>query len=269
MEDPRRLKRGLKDVSHLFDAPSAAHPACAPPDITASNSGIQCWSVFSPDFPEDGGLLNAYIASRLDLRVRSVTLVSLVSTDAAHAGTPPPRPMAAGSMPPAGKRLSLSWSQFEALRGRVSRRSLRNSATQVLLLDCDWRHMPYFEKMIPMLDKWALLVQPTLESLSETYKRIKLSRALNARLEYYFISGCMSGDEKAGLLFEQFSELVARRLGVHLIWLGNLCFLKGAEPAGQMDLDPLFLRSIETLDSVEKMILAEFACLPEPNVRMA
>ena len=266
MEDPRKLKRGLKDVSHLFESPGLAQPACSPPDISSSNSGIQCWSLFSPDAPEESGLLNAYLASQLDSRVRSVSLVSFVSPDGASASAAP-KPGSFHSNPM--KRLSLPWAQFETLRGQVSRRSFKHSATQVLLLDCDYRRMPYFEKMMPMLDKWILLLQPTLESLTESYKRIKVSQVLNNRLEYFLLSSCLPGDEKSGLLFEQFSALVARRLGVHLIWLGNLCFSKGTEPVGQMDFEHLFLRPMENSDSMEKMALAEFACLSEPHARFA
>lgn len=117
----------------------------------------------------------------------------------------------------------------------------------ILLFDFDYSNPLYFEKIVPVLDQWILLIKPEQESLCEGYKFIKASVPLNRDLEYFIVLNEAAWDDRGILLFEKFSDMVSRRLGLSLHWLGYW---------DRMNLEPL--RVFSSGDSVEKRVWADF-----------
>lgn len=267
MQESRKLKRGLKDLSPLFGQvpPSGRAP------LLETEKGMECLSIFSPDLPGDSLFLASYFASRLASRERPCTILSLVS---AHAQFGPPAGHGLQNEPFGHhvRRRIISWDQLESVAGirpvalDFSGETVLNST---LFLEFEYAHVPCFEKVIPILDKWIVWLQPSFESLSEAYKMIKATRSANSRLEYFLLLNLPPQAGQGSRLFEQFSEMVSRRLGIHLVWLGSLYLPKGKEPlAVSLDLNPLFPNPAERTDSVEKRMLADFLYdFPGPAVQ--
>ncbi len=80
-----------------------------------------------------------------------------------------------------------------------------------------------------------------MENLTECYRLMKASAALNRHLEYFLLFDSVSTDEQASRLFEKFGELACRRLGLHLSWLGSVRLQNGRGPSAHLALEALFL----------------------------
>ena len=258
MNESRRLKRGLSDLSPLF----------GPDQKRDTPKGFYCLSVFSPNFPGDSLFLNAYLASRIATAELPGSILSVDSHEGARAPQRD-RTLRNESFGIRLRRITLSWDQLEALWNVPPvAKPAGASTSHALFLDFNYSHPGYFRKLIPILDQWILLVQPTTESLTEAYKMIKATVPLNPRLEYFLLFDGSGADPRGGLLFERFSEMAARRLGIHLVWLGSLHFPKESRAlAADLALDHLFLKPVP-VDSVEKMALASLVLassrLPDP-----
>lgn len=90
------------------------------------------------------------------------------------------------------------------------------------ILDFDWTRTDYFEQAIPHVKKVVLWTDGSYESLTETFKIMKAIRPLNQWMEYYILYKGAASDPKASIFFETFSDLVSKRLGISLFWLGCL-----------------------------------------------
>jgi hypothetical protein len=257
MNDSKKLKRGLKDISPLFN--EMEHPPAqnisAPSFETAT--ALQCLSVFSPH-PEESLMLNSYFASKLSMTGSDCAIITLNDLRLTQLR----KPLRTEAPVSHIKRLSLSWDQFEKVcYGPLPRRDSSFAKSRVLFMDFNLYATPYFEKLIPILDKWIFVVEPNAESLTESYKIIKASLSLNRHLEYFVLYRGMAQDSRSSQLFERFSDLISRKLGVHLGWLGSLELSKGSPISSELALDQLFLKSGEGTDSLEKRALAAFVQL--------
>jgi hypothetical protein len=128
----------------------------------------------------------------------------------------------------------------------------------MLFLDFDYENVPQFQKIIPVMDKCLLLVRPQAEAITETYKIIKATRGLNPDLDYYFVYDGFPDDRRGGVLFERFAGMAARRLGVHLVWLGYFHLGDGQRGIFEnLNYELLFLNQKGRTESVEKFLLAD------------
>lgn len=253
-ETTRMLKRGLKDISPLFGSSSGQKGL-----KEREEPSIQCISIFSPDNSGDSLFLNTLLASQMASAERTCSIISI--------GTKPGR-QESGVYSPSVRRESLSayLSQVrltcdEALMVmnrpvQAHTSNLRQST--LLFLDIDFTNVTYFERLIPMLDKWVFLIQPTAESVIEAYRMIKGTRMLNPSVEYFVIVEGRPEDEAASIIFERFSELLARQLGIHLGWLGYLHPPRTSKSfSADLEIDQLYLNGIVRNDQPEKIALAE------------
>lgn len=254
MQEIRRLKRGLKDVVPTYhsstEQKSQTRSNCRPArasTVAAVEPQRYCLGVYSPHSPADSLLLNTYFASKLATEDPMCTIVSL------HPGRNPSREAKKESLAPHLDRVSVFWDQW----GHPKPQALTPpEKSHLLFLDFDSSNAAHFEKVLPLLDKWILLVQPHFESLSEAYKVIKAAAPLNQRLEYFLLFGGQASDERGALLFERFSELVANRLNIDLVWLGSLHLPCGSESlSAELAPEHLFLKTMQPHDSVEKRSL--------------
>lgn len=260
MPAPRKLVRGLKDISPLFRDRDRLPSARVGLDRSAYGD-MDCISLFSPDAAGDSLFLTSYFASRVASAARPCTILSLLPSHLHTSGFDTPD-IQKEPFGPYVRRLTLTWSQWEefgALPHNASEPVEMNGDSSLSFLEFDYGRVPHFEKIIPVLDKWIVWMQPNYESVSEAYKMLKVTLGLSNRLEYFLLLNLSPGDRRASQLFEQFSELVSRRLGIHLVWLGCLYLPKGKEPlAVSLDPAPLFFKRADSAGMIEKRALADF-----------
>lgn len=213
MEIARKLVRGLKDVSPLFDPSQNEISIRQTPEL-------QVLGVSSPEDNGDSLFLNTFFASRIASADRPCSLVTLLSRHTPSSANLKKEPEAFGS------HLQRHWLFWDELKGlltpSLSVPAPRPLQNRNIFLDFEYRHLFYYEPAVSLLDKWILLLKPTIESLTEGYKMMKGSLALNPHLQFFItLEGKATEDQGAGL-FERFSEFIFKHLGIHIGWLGWL-----------------------------------------------
>jgi hypothetical protein len=243
-EEPKHLKRGLKDISPLFQT-TAKEPVSLTPSAASPRVPLQSLSLLCPEAPSNSLFFNASFASKMQSQGYDCALISVGDKNSKQKSQSFNSPV---------KRFLLSADQYEEICHSKSR-SAENFGSSVFFFDFDYGNPILLEKMLPILDKWVLLVKPGQESMMEAYKYIKASLPLNANMEYFMVVNGMPSDPSSSQFFEKFSELVSRRLGVTLHWLGHF------DPRFPMAVDGLILDNLQlasSADSIEKRAFAGF-----------
>ena len=249
MDDPKKLVRGLKDISPLFGA--------VPEDVPVRRSPeVQVLGVSSPDCDGDSLLLNTFFASQIASPERACSLLSVLSRK-----TKAPSGFGDGLSESFGDHLVRYCLYWDELRDLVSGPSLPRAEgvlqSRDIFLDFEYRHLLHFEKVISLLDKWVLLLKPTAESLTEGYKMMKVGLALNPQLEFYItLSGKPEG-AKGAMVFDRFSDFALGHLEAHLGWLG---WMDLADPSrhfsAALHTEPLKYQHWNAKPSLQKFVLA-------------
>ena len=247
-EDFRKLKRGLKDISPLFEGET--HDTSAPmmpaaPVLMApavESAGFRLAALFSPIPEASPLLLSQILVSRLLVQNRQASILSLGLSEKA----------------PQSGNLNLSWEKFQEICETSGRTSISPEISHTLFLDFDYANLEQFQKTIPLLDQWILVVRPDMESLTESYRMMKASQALNGRLEYFLLFDNRLPDDQASRFFEKYGEFVSRRLGIHLSWLGSIQQKTSRGYAPGLAVETLFMKSSLEHRSVEKKAISGF-----------
>ena len=256
MNEEKRLKRGLGDVSQLFAStsrPAEEKPAEPPAGAGAAFSAFQCMAAAAPSEPAHHALLVQTLAAQLASLRRGLTVLSLPPLPARRS-----EKRAAVIMEPNARHFQVSWDEMQSfLRGAAAHAERFVPRPEMLLLDFDPEHPAYFEKLLPVMDRYILLASPTLESLSETYRMVKSAHAANKKLEFGLLINAVPEDPRAPLLFEKMSQMISARLGIQLNWLGTLRLsAEGGSGPAQFSVAPMLARPAERLESVERIALA-------------
>lgn len=213
MEMTKKLARGLKEISPIFSQS---------PDETVKRPSLelQILSISSPEYDGDSFFLNTYFASQIATPHKPCSLVTLFPRSL--------KPSTSVKKDPEsfGLNLERHWLYWDELRDLLMTPPAVADPyalqSRDIFLDFEYRHLIYCEQTIGLLDKWILLLKPTIESITESYKMIKAGIALNPYLEFFVtFEGKPTGDQGTGF-FERFSEVVFKNLGIHLGWLGWL-----------------------------------------------
>jgi hypothetical protein len=278
LQESKKLKRGLKELSPLF---GTVPQMIIPQSRLRPETEILTVSVFHPDFPDDSLLSSSSFAGQVNVAGYPAALVLLRSGSSNGFE-------ASKNIGLCGHRFSLHpdnelpvfsvrqhylhWTQLDYLSSQSGAElGGKELHPQVLFMDFDYRYMTYFKRVIPILDKWVLHLRPQTESLNEAYKMLKVSARLNPHLEYYLLFDGSGKDARGDLLYERFSEMVSRRLGLTIGWLGNFHMGKSGGAGGvNLSLENFFMKSVARVDALEKIALANYLQYP-PNtpVRMA
>lgn len=266
MEEERKLKRGLKDLSPLFQkrapVPKPLVEASAEPVGVAGGNQVEVLSVFSPDFSEESFFWNTYLAAQLACERSPASIFSILSRFSVHRrdNRSIERRIKKEVLGPYLERFSLSMAQFDRIITHF--RALPKTdghGPHFIFLDFEYYHIPYLEKIIPVMDKWILVLPPTFEGLSEGYKMMKAVYGLNSRLEFFLIFQGYLSSKKAGYLFERFSQLAARQLGVALHWLGCAQLAgTGKRRCVPLSLEPLFFESRSRIPTPAQLTMMSF-----------
>lgn len=238
-EEPKHLKRGLKDISPLFQSMTVKKDHESMAVSTAVPPHVQSLSLFCPEAPQNSHFLNSCLAAKMQSLAYQCALISVGQQKVQKAHAPV-------------KRFSISLRQFEEICQSKSR-SAESFESSVFFFDFDYSNPITFEKVMPFLDRWILLLKPEQESITEGYKFLKASLPLNPNLECFVIVNGLPGNISSHL-FERFSELTSRHLGVAPHWLGYF------DPRFPSAMDGLALESLQMAsgDSLEKRALSGF-----------
>lgn len=247
----KRLKRGLHDISPLF-RPPAMHPSGSVEKTARavptgrSRFDVQFLTVSVPDHEGDAFLANAFVASRI-LRKTSLhaSLVSLVpGPNARH-----PRVRESS---PAVEMLDSRFSRY-----RLSPEELwtfahapavsdpgfaspprENAPSFLVFLEFEPSQFRSLARVAPLLDRVVLFVQPQVDSLREAYRLIKVFWSLNREIEFLLLfRGGVRAEGGEGFLYERFSLITSRFLGLSPGWLGELSLPEKGGFSGELTSD--------------------------------
>lgn len=231
----RRLKRGLEDLSPLFHSKPTAVPMLpAAPRPTPPAFDVQFLTVCVPDHEGDAFFANAYLAS---LMVRQTDLLaSLVSIAPGFNKLPSESVSPLPSLELLDSRISrvvLSHQELWALtqnhltqgQGSPPPFSETHSEGSLVFLDFEPSQFRALEELALLLDRVVLFVEPRAESLREAYRLVKIFWNLNREIEFYLLfRGQVLARAQKEFLFERFSLITSRFLGVSISWLGDVAF---------------------------------------------
>ena len=249
MKNPKKLVRGLKDISPLFSTVSEEVPA-------RRSLEVQVLAVSSPDHDSDSLFLNTFFASQMASSEKACSLVSVLSRYAKVA--PGSGRAVSESFGEHLERYCLYWDELrDLINGPTVHRTDGGLQSRDIFLDFEYQHLLHFEKAVCLLDKWILLLKPTAESLAEGYKMMKVGLALNPQMEFYITLAGKAEGSKGEMIFEKFSDFTAKHLDAHLGWLG---WMDLADPArhfsAALHTEPLRYQNWNAKPNLQKFMLA-------------
>ena len=227
----KKLRRGLHDLSPLFhsaDAP-VSEPLIQPP----TPFDVQFLSVCVPEHEGDAFLANAFLASQIVRRTNLfASLVSVVPGMNAVAYKSRETFPALELLDSRISRLSLSHQELWSFtkNGRAKGRpplppEPAGLPNFLIFLEFEPVQFRSLAQIALLLDRVILFLQPDVESLREGYRVIKILWSLNREIEFFLLfRGERPLQAHEGFLFERFSLITSRFLGISPGWLGNLGF---------------------------------------------
>ncbi len=226
----KKLVRGLEDISPLFQSlPKPAHdgPEQAFPSVSFD---VQFLSVCVPNHDGDAFLANAFLASQL-IQGAANLHASLVSIMPGMNAVSKPRGHfhALELLDSKISRLSLShqelWTFTKGKKPKAQKTFVAppSLANFLVFLEFEPSQFRSLSQIALLLDRMILFLQPSIESLREGYRIIKTFWSLNREIEFFllFRDREVCGAQE-GFLFERFSLITSRFLGISPGWLGNL-----------------------------------------------
>lgn len=233
----KKLKRGLHDLSPLFQAPQAPSvQTAAEPASSRLPFEVQFLSVCVPDHEGDAFLANAYLASQMVRRTDLfVSLVSLLP--GFSVSTRPEETFRTLELLDARiSRLTLSHQELWTMsQGRFPNHppvpfpfpfpSGGISQDFLVFLEFEPSQFRSLARIALLLDRLVLFVQPHVEGLREAYRLVKTFCYLNREIEFFLLfRGKTVAKEQKEFLFERFSLITSRFLWITPGWLGELDF---------------------------------------------
>lgn len=232
----KKLKRGLEDLSPLFRSQPESAMTAVPtaPATMETPFEVEFLAVCTPDQEGDAFLANAYVASQV--LSQSPLRASLVSIAPGFNALPARSPASFPSFELLNlnlSRISVSHQELWSFMSRTSSgRQDRSSSTSSLgspstlvFLEFEPAQFHSLARIALLLDRIILFVQPQAESLREAYRLIKVFWHLNREIEFSLLFRALgSSGREEEFLFERFSLIASRFLGISTGWLGNLSF---------------------------------------------
>ena len=231
-EPEKKLKRGLQDISPLFQIPVPSIPD-AIPSVPDFFDPVQFVTVCVPDHEGDAFFANAYLASQVVRRTPFfASLVSIApGFNALPSQSTDPFP-SLEFLDPRISRLALSHQELWTFsqngppgNGSKTPRPADSLPPCLVFLEFEPAHFRSLARIALLLDRVILFVQPLAESLRETYRLIKIFWSYNRQIQFFLLfRGKTSSERLEEFLFERFSLITSRFLGLYPEWLGDLDF---------------------------------------------
>lgn len=220
IREPRKLKRGLKDISALFEESRAKNsqdtsiPSASVPSSVCSQKGkISCLSVYDALNPKEslfyGGLLGNFLA-RSD---RPVTIASFGNEETAqslhHFGSHL-------------KYLALKWPMGVGQETQLFDEESLPNHHEVVFWNFPRGAAEDYSEILKTLDHWIFVLHPSSGSFLESYRQLKWMNSLQMPISYGLIYEGDKSDPRAEILFEKFSMMASKHLGMNLSWWGHM-----------------------------------------------
>lgn len=252
MHSGRKLKRGLEDVSPLFRREERGVEI--KPRVLGGNE-VRSVGVFRPEGFRRGSRLGCFLAWQLSETGAPVTVVSLEAPTARPVFSPDRDPE---PYHPGVTYRSMAFSRFEKACGRpVPRKEQLGPDSQFLVLEADLSRIPGREKVFSVLDQCLLVLRPTSESIIEAYKLIKSAATFGSGPEYFMLLEEDPAGKIGSFLFERFSDILSRHLGIGIGWLGSLPGKADKTTAYRLPIEPFLQTRGLGNGAPEKFALAE------------
>lgn len=231
----KKLKRGLHDLSPLFGSvPSIAYelPAAS---LRPAPFDAQFLTVCTPDHEGDAFLTNAYFASQMVKRSNlSASLISIApGMNALPAKVSDPLP-ALELLDSRISRLRLSHQELWSFTQNGFSKGLHSDSASsagkeaegvLVFLDFEPSQFRSLSRISLLLDRVIFFIEPEVESLREAYRLMKVFWQLNREIDFFLLFREEDSEQaREAYLFEQFSLITSRFLGLSSRWLGHLAF---------------------------------------------
>lgn len=231
MKERLKLKRGLSDISPLFTKSDrlSQHLAIREPENVLGSSAFDSYPEiifsWSSEDEADAHFLNNFFASKL-VSPHSPGLLMTVGND------PKANVKVAKSEPWSRslRRLFIPVSKIEEAFASDSLNSLSEFKTGLgahIFLEMKMGVLLKHPDMVKSLDRIVLFMHPQVDSITETYRKLKklVLLGLSAEIEIVF-----DADDAAGLsarVYELFSDFISKRLSLSVNYLGTLHLSRG------------------------------------------
>jgi len=253
MNDSKKLKRGLEDLSPLFQGGAKrlqvidAVQAPEARELEPAGSVLAICRGDGSNFSAAALLAGMLFPQEKDALLLTITDgVSAPKTSQPYGGL---------------YRCPLSWTDFRKLCAKTEARTETPlNLSRNVVLDFDLRIGFPEESLFPLVDKCLFWIQPEFEHLAAVYKLIKSVAALNHGLECYLVYEGEARDSRGEFVFEKLSDLCFQQLGLDLTWLGSAWV--DEENGGMvcdLRLEHLWLKSVDKALIPEKIQLLRFA----------
>lgn len=227
----KRLKRGLEDLSPLFQSPVPEIPE----KITLpSLFDVQFVSVSVPDHEGDALIANAALASHLVRQTHlQASLISIAPGADFFSRESLESPPSLELLDSRISRFHLSHQQLWSLTQKGPNensvpsltRSEQEKKGRFIFLEFEPSRFQTLSRIALLLDRVILSPEPRVESLQETYRLMKILWNLNREIEFFLLfRGADTSESHEEFLFERFSLATSRFLGTTVGWLGSFTF---------------------------------------------
>ncbi len=233
MTERLKLKRGLADISPLFEREEIprVRTRIVEPNQTLvmgrkTVSTPEICFIWSEDDEGDAHFLNNFFASKMVRPDSPALLMSFEDQPYVVSKNTGPEPWNRSL-----RRIRLPVSRVkEAFNDSnwVPEPTLEKTGTQIFL-EMSIESLFSCSELVRSLDHVIFFLKPQVDSVTETYRKLKYLTALGMRAD---VTVLFDADDAGGLpsrLYELFSDFVSKRLSLSMNYLGTLHLSRGAE----------------------------------------
>jgi len=263
MSSMKKLKRGLEDLSPLFqeEEPAAAAGENRP---VPHGADIEIAADVVLLFGEGSVLPLGYeMIRRFPFDEKESMLLTLGHESLSGQAAAVQAPCVAR-----GGAYSrwMNWRDFEGVFDKpLETRSSRQTFPRVLFVDAALTACPQPSQLLRMADKAVFWLSGSFDSLGYAYKTMKAACSFNPDLECYLVYRGGEKDPEAALIFEKFSEMASRFLSVNLFWLGAWEETPQGEGCGHLKTEIFWMQAGGAKMTSEKIQFFEFLRKPQGN----
>ncbi len=233
MSERLKLTRGLADISPIFEKEkffSPAGPRIVEPQTLVMGrkaaAAPEIYFIWSEDDEGDAHFLNNFFASKM-VEPDAEALLMSFEDKTNHIS----KEVKAEPWNRSLRRISLPEKRIqEAFNGSNPKPSpTANKIGTQIFLEMNINSLSAHPALVRSLDHVVFFLKPQVESVTETYRKLKYLAALGMKAE---VTVLFDADDAAGLpsrLYELFSDFVSRRLSLSMNYLGTLHLSRGAD----------------------------------------
>ena len=216
MSSDRRLKRGLKDLSPIFNSVLPHEQKSYPIAPASVEEEIHSFVHFT-ELGGDTVRQEFYSSLLVECQKRSFLpkIVNVTNQQKLESEE------IKSYFPSAISKQRLSWDEFRHGKKMSLQNTYKNEEMKTMtIFDVHSQISQNFKDFMPLIDHWVFVVEPKIEQLSEVYRMIKGTRILNHHLKYYLLFKTTIEDAGVTFLKNEINRLMAKHLQCEILDLG-------------------------------------------------